>query len=604
MNLRQTIKVPELLQKWIIIGVVLGVVAGLSAIAFFVALDTAEQFFTTQIAGFHPPQAGESMEEIGDWTAPTDLILLIGVITFGGLLCGLLVYTFAPEAEGHGTDAAIASFHRWSGLVKTRIPFIKMISSAIVIGSGGSGGREGPTAQISAGVGSLAAKALKLSVKDRRIAVAVGIGAGIGSIFKAPLGGALLASEILYKRDFESDALIPGFVASTVGYVIFATYDGYEPTFAFPDIVIPPAQLPFFALNGLICGIAGIAYVSMFYRTHNVFTSFFKRYNLPRHLKPALGMFITGLLAVALITIFPQDNGIAGLGVLGMGYGFLQMAMYNMLPLQIMFIIGIAKILSTSLTIGSGGSAGVFAPGLVIGGMIGGSVGVVLNSLFPEMIPTAVLPAFVAIGMIALFGGVANAPISVMIMICEMTGNYSLFLPAMVAVAISYLITGKRTIYVEQMDTKADSPAHRGEMLVYVLENIKVDRAMVPAKDVISVSPLDTVLVVMKLIEETGHIGYPVIENGELIGIIAFEDVEKIPVEERSDTRVSSVMTSDPVTIYPDDNLEVALRRLVKYDIGRLPVVERGNEKKLVGFISRPNIIKAHARELLQLRKK
>lgn len=601
MNLRQTIKVPELLQKWIIIGVILGIIAGLSAIAFFVALDTAEQFFTTQIAGFHPPKAGEPMEEIG-WIAPANPMLLVAVITLGGLLCGLLIYTFAPEAEGHGTDAAIASFHRWNGIVKTRIPLVKTVASAIVIGSGGSGGREGPTAQISAGMGSLAAKMLKLSVKDRRIAVAVGIGAGIGSIFKAPLGGALLASEILYKRDFESDALIPGFVASTVGYVIFSTYEGYEPTFAFPDIVIPPFQLPFFALNGLICGIAGIAYISAFYRSQSVFTSFFKRYNLPPHLKPALGMFITGLLAVALMTVLPQDKGVAGLGILGMGYGFLQMAMYNLLPLEIMFIIGIAKILSTSLTISSGGSAGVFAPGLVIGGMIGGSVGVVLNSLFPQLIPANVLPAFVAIGMIALFGGVANAPISVMIMICEMTGNYSLFLPAMVAVAISYLITGKRTIYIEQMDTKAESPAHRGEMLVYVLENIKVERAMVPAKDVITVSPLDSVLVVMKLIEETGHIGYPVIENGELIGVITFEDVEKIPVEERSETRVSSVMTTNPKTIYPDDNLETALRRLVKYDIGRLPIVERRNEKKLLGFISRPNIIKAHAREILKYR--
>jgi CIC family chloride channel protein len=203
--------------------------------------------------------------------------------------------------------------------------------------------------------------------------------------------------------------------------------------------------------------------------------------------------------------------------------------------------------------------------------------------------------------MIALFGGVSKAPIAVMIMICEMTGNYSLFFPSMVAVATSYIITGSRTIYTEQVDTKADSPAHRAEMLVDVLEEVEVSEAMVPEYDVITVSPKDTVLEVMKLIEESGHLGYPVVENSEMIGIITFEDIEKVPVEERAETFVEDVMTREIIVTYADDVLENALRKLVSHDIGRLPVVDRQNEKKLIGLLTRSDIMKAHAREVAEL---
>lgn len=603
MNFSGISRIPELefLQKWIIIGTLLGIIAGLGAIVFYASLELTTELLTTGITGFNPPDSGDTLEKTLSWSPPDNPLLLVLVITFACFISGVIVYRFAPEAEGHGTDAAIASFHKAGGEIRTRIPVIKTIASALVIGSGGSAGREGPTAQISAGIGSLVAKLLKLSVRDRRIAVAVGIGAGVGSIFKAPLGGAILAAEILYIRDFETDALMPGFVASTVGYVVFCSFHGYEPTFSFPDVSIHPIQLPFFALTGLICGFFGILYVTTFYKSREVFSRFVEKNNIPVYMKPALGAFITGVLAVILMEIFPEEKGAAGLGILGMGYGFLQLAMYNMLPLQVMLVIGITKILSTSFTIGSGGSGGVFAPGLVIGGMIGGSVGVILHSIFPTIITTDLIPAFVAVGMISLFGGVSKAPIAVMIMICEMTGNYTLFFPAMVSVAISYIITGKRTIYVEQVETKAESPAHRAEMLIDVLEDIKVEEAMVPEDKVVTVSLNNTILDVMRIVEETGHLGYPVMEKGELAGIITFEDIEKVPVEKRAEIPVKEVMTKEVVHVYPDDNLETALKRLVSYDVGRLPVVDRNNEKRLIGLLTRSDIMKAHAREVAEL---
>ncbi len=578
------------LWKWNLIGILVGIIAGIGAIIFYTLLEYSTLYFLGFGAGFYPPKPGVINFS---WIKPENPVNLIIVMVAGGLICGFIVYTFAPEAEGHGTDAAIRSFHRESGKVRARIPLIKTIASAITIGSGGSAGREGPTAQISAGYGSIVADLLKLGTKDRRLALAVGIGAGIGSIFKAPLGGAILASEILYKRDFEAEALMPALIGSVIGYIIFATYDGYDPVFNFPEVHISAYQIPLFMIEGIVCGIFGLFYVFLFYKMHKVFSDLFNKFKLPLHFKPALGAFATAIIVVFVAETFDPA---AGYGALGMGYGFLQLAMYNALPLKVMLVLAIIKIIATSLTIGSGGSGGVFAPGLVIGGMVGGAVGMLFHILFPDTVPLSVVPAFVAVGMIALFGGISKAPISVLIMICEMTTNYELLFPGMAAVALAYMVTGDYTIYIEQVNTKADSPAHRDEMTVDVLENIKVSEAMVPAEKIVTVSPNETLVEIMKKIESTGHLGYPVVENGKLIGIITFEDVEKVPFEERAKVKVKDVMPKRLIVTYPDETLEDVLRKLIENNIGRLPVVDRNDKTKLLGIITRSDVMKAHAR--------
>lgn len=230
--------------------------------------------------------------------------------------------------------------------------------------------------------------------------------------------------------------------------------------------------------------------------------------------------------------------------------------------------------------------------------MVGGATGLILHAIFPTVVTVDVIPAFVAVGMIALFGGISKAPISVLIMISEMTKNYELLFPGMAAVALSYMITGDHTIYVEQVNTKADSPAHREEMSVDILQNIEVREAMVPAERIITVSPDDTIPEIFDLIEKTGHMGFPVVEDGELLGIITFQDVERVPIEQRGETKVADIMTRDVTVTYPDETLEDALIKLIQRDVGRLPVVERGNERKLVGLITRSDIMRAHAREI------
>ena len=385
-------------RKWVTLSILIGVAAGLGSIIFYWSLTAATQLLLGLVAGYVPPTAtGEGATVFTGVARPWLLPILTAT---GGLLSGIIVFRFAPEAEGHGTDAAIDAFHNKGGFIRRRVPVVKAIASAITIGSGGSAGREGPTAQIAAGTASALADLFHLTEADRRIAVAAGIGAGIGSIFKAPLGGAILSMEVLYRRDFEYEALLPSFIASVVGYSIFASWSGWAPVFG-SGIVMPfsrPSELISYAILGVVCGLVGIGYGRCFYYLRDQF----KRAGIPKWIKPAIGGLMVGLIGVFL----PQ--------VLGTSYGWLQFAIngdFIALPVTVMLAVAVLKILTTGLTIGSGGSGGVFAPGLVIGGMTGGVLWNLLHS-YPAITPISP-SAFVIVGMMALFGGIAKVPLAV-----------------------------------------------------------------------------------------------------------------------------------------------------------------------------------------------
>ncbi|HET9681588.1 MAG TPA: chloride channel protein, partial [Candidatus Limnocylindrales bacterium] len=214
--IRGRLRTADYLRKWVVLGGLIGVISGLGAAAFFLGLELATKVLLGALAGFVPASpAGEGANPIVDAVRPWAIPLVVGL---GGLVSGIIVFRLAPEAEGHGTDAAIAAFHHGARRIRSRIPLVKLVASALTIGSGGSAGREGPTAQIGAGFGSLLARVLDLDARDARIAVSCGLGAGIGAIFRAPLGGAVLAAEIPYREDVESEALVPAFVASIVSF--------------------------------------------------------------------------------------------------------------------------------------------------------------------------------------------------------------------------------------------------------------------------------------------------------------------------------------------------------------------------------------------------
>jgi len=564
----------QYLRKWLPIAIIIGIISGLGALLFDQAISFFNGILLGNIAGFVPPTP------IGEGgLTPTftfNPYLLPLVTTLGGLVSGIIVFGLAPEAEGHGTDAAIDAFHNKKGEIRARTPIIKLLASAITIGSGGSAGREGPTALIGAGFGSFIAKRLHLNHHDRRIALAVGIGAGIAAIFKAPFGGAILAAEILYMGDFEVDALFPAFIASTVGYSILGFVTGWTPVFgtvnlgAFQD----PINLPFYALLGLACGLVGISYVVSFYGIKNAFT----RLKIPNFVKPAIGGLLVGLIGV----FFPQ--------ILGVGYGWLQLLIsgnFTVIPILLLPVIIVLKIIATSLTIGSGGSGGVFGPALVIGGMLGAIVWAILNYIVPNFRPN--VGVFVIVGMMAFFGGIGKVPVAVILMASEMTGSYTLLVPSMIATAIAYVITTRHTIYKSQVPSRAQSPAHRGEYSIPVLEELYVKDAM--SNYVITAKPDMLVSEAAEIMKKNGIRGLPVTNSQEeLIGIITVTDILQMHPDQRAKKPVSAVMTKDTVVTYPDESLSLVLEKLTGNQIGRLPVVSRVNKKRLLGIVSREDV--------------
>ena len=578
------------LGKWTIVGVSIGTIAGLGATAFYLLITLVTNYLLGPLTGYYPPNP------LGEAAALPSIhphFLLIPVATaIGGLIAGILVYRFAPEAEGHGTDEAIAAFHVRDGRIRRRVPVVKAIASAFTIGSGGSGGREGPTAQIAAGFGSYVGDLFGLSVHDRRVAVAVGIGAGIGSIFKSPFGGAILSGEILYSGgDFEIEALIPALIASALGYVIFGSAIGFTPIFGnFTYSFTHPINLIIYALLGAACGLVGRVYTISFYSTRKLFA----RLRISKYVRPMIGAIVAGVIGI----FFPE--------VLGLGYGIVQILVngnismmttnFFSVPSNLVILTLIAlvflKIIATSFTVGSGGSAGVFAPSLVIGAFVGATFFEAANFLVPGWIPSP--GPLVIIGMMALFGGAGRVPIAVMLMVSEMTGTLGLLEPSMVAVVISFFVCGsKYTIYKSQVPRRVDSPAHIGDYNVPLLTKIHVIDAM--NANVISMLPEDSVEKAYQLMLEKGFRGIPIVEAERVVGIVTMSDVQRVSREQMPVTQLKAVMTKNMLLADNNNTLLDVLDMMTTHGVGRLPVVSKDSHK-LMGIITRTDVIRAYER--------
>jgi CIC family chloride channel protein len=561
--------------KWLILGIIIGAAAGASALAFYFALKLMEQLFLGLIVGASVPEPigeGGSLESgfraTRYWLIPVSTAL-------GGLLSGLIVYTWAPEAEGHGTDAAINAYHRLQGRIRRRIPLVKLVASAITIGSGGSAGREGPAAQLSAGIGSAIADLLRLTPDDRRRAVAVGIGAGVGSIFKAPIGGAILAAEVLYMRDIEAEVIFPALVASAVGYSIFGSVVGFTPIFGYYTGAFNPARLPLYAVLGIIDGLFAVLYVKTFYAIHDSF----KRWHISSYAKPVVG----GLLAGVIGLMAPQ--------VLGTSYGWVNLAEFERLSLftspvlpsiALLVALPFLKVLATSFTIGSGGSGGVFAPGIVVGALVGFDVGLLFHYLLPSLVPD--VASFVIVSMLALFGAAAKAPLAVMFMVVEMTGSYQLLPAAMIAVAIAYLVSGDNTIYRAQVPTRRDSPAHLGEYSVPVLMEVRVGECELRREPVVEVD--ESVDGAVNMMLQHRYASLPVVNrNGEFVGVVHLPDV----LGKRG--AVSMYVKAVSSYVRPDSTLYDAWEVMSREGTTWVPVVKDG---KLIGILTMESMRRAY----------
>ena len=572
--------------KWTFYFVVIGIIAGLGSIVFHYLCQVGVHLFLDGLAGYRPPAPAGEQHLIPPGQRPFSRWMLFFLPAFGGIFSGWLVYTFAPEAEGHGTDAAIEAYHRKGGFIRSRVPIIKTIASVITLTTGGSGGREGPIAQIGAGFGSFLATTLKLSDRERRIMMAAGIGAGVGSIFRAPLAGALFAAEVLYRDpDFESEVIIPAGISSVVAYCLFCLVFGWGSLFQSPDFNFRnPLELGPYVVLAFVLVATGVFYVKAFYGI----TRFFRKIQLPNHIKPAIGGLCTGAIGFFL----PQT--------LAFGYGFVQLAIFDKAAISFLLFLALGKILTTAFSIGSGGSGGVFGPSVVIGGAMGGVVGKIFHQWMPGIVTAP--GAFVVVGMAGFFTAVSNTPISTIIFVSEMTNSYHLLLPSLLVCSVAYLASQRWTIYERQVKNRIASPAHSGDFFVDVLQAIRVKDLLHLIKKEILIPQNMPFREFKKFFSETKQHYFPVMDHqGRLSGIFSSTDVRAVLFSQEIEELVvmKDICTADMIVTTPSEDLNTVLQKFTIKNIDGLPVVEEDDHGSLIGMLYRREVI-AFYNQMLQ----
>ncbi|WP_303722272.1 chloride channel protein [Malonomonas rubra] len=574
--------------RLLILAALVGVVAGCGALFFYFATNSVEHLMLGKVGNFHPPLEGTPESSftsfIGGLATPYRWCLFL-IPALGGLFSGWLVYKYAPEAEGHGTDGALEAFHRKSGIIRGRVPIVKSIASIVTIGTGGSAGREGPIAQIGAGFGSFVATKLDLTTTDRRILLLAGMAGGVGATFRSPLGGALFAVEVLYRDpEFEHEGLIPCIISSIIAYSLFGAITGWKPLLDTPHFRFDhPAELLLYLALGVCCALLGAVYVKTFYGLRDAF----RLLPLANWQKPALGGLALGIMAM----FIPQ--------VLGSGYGWVQAALYGKMALWVMLVVALGKIIATSLTISSGGSGGVFAPSLVIGAMLGGAFGASAELLFPAI--TQDPRAYVLVGMAGFFAGVANAPIATLIMVSELTGNYGLLAPLMLVCVVAMIVMRKNTIYEKQVPGRFDSPAHLGDFVIDVLEGIQVHTLARKGRKPTFIPEHMTLPDILDKIAAAKTAYYPVVNNeGLMTGIFSVNDIRRILNEDIPPTLViaGDMATKNVIYVTPEEHLTEVMKKLTARNLDEIPVVDSANRQKVLYMLSRRTLLAHYAEQV------
>jgi len=518
---------------------------------------------------------------------------VIIVPAVGGLLVGLLVYYFAREAKGHGVPEVMEAVAIHGGRIRPRVAVIKSLASSICIGSGGSVGREGPIVQIGSALGSTIGQALHLSNDRVRNLVACGAAGGIAATFNAPIAGVIFALEIIlgdFKLHYFISVVISSVTASVVGRVVF----GDIPAFPLPTEygIISLWEFGFYILLGVLAALIGVIFVRLLYWTEDLFE---KWTSVPEWIQPAVGGALLGGLALA-YPLFTPTTWVGTPQIFNVGYEVIGKALSNQLLLGVVLSLLILKVVATSLTLGSGGSGGIFAPTLFMGAMLGTAVELVIKILFPSIV--APPGAYALVGMAAVFAASAHAPITAIIILFELTGDYRIILPLMLTVVIATLLAQKmlagESIYTLKL-------SRRGVRLksgrdIDVMEGVTVDEVMTRNVDTIST---DTKLSEFsEILSKTRHHGMPVLDNqGKLWGIVTVTDLDRA-IEQNlpTTTPITEIGTDKSTTMvaYPDESMGEALSRMGIRGVGRLPVVSREDNAHLIGLIRRADIIRAY----------
>jgi len=554
------------------LAVFVGLAGGFGAVGFRYLID----FFQAAFYG--------SEGNLIDIISSTPWYLRILIPALGGLIVGPLVYFFAREAKGHGVPEVMEAVALKSGIIRKRIVFIKSLASAICIASGGSVGREGPIVQIGSAIGSTIGQILKVSGDRIRTLVGCGAAAGIAATFNAPIAGSMFALEIIL-GDFALATFSPIVISSVTATAISRHFLGNAPAIIVPTYQLISAwEFPLYVSLGLFCAVLGVTFTTVLYR----FEDLFENLKFPEYLKAVLGGFIIGIMGL----LFPH--------ILGVGYGAIDLCLLEKLSWWIMLLLVFFKILSTSITIGSGGSGGIFAPSLFLGAMAGGFFGSVVHSLFPNI--TATPGAYGIVGMGAIVSATTHGPLTAILMLFEMTGNYKIILPLMIACIISSLAAGrllKDSIYTLKLSRRGVNIKAGKE--INVLKSILVKDVMNTEVD--SIQENLSLKKLAEKISKSKHNSFPVVDIEEnLTGILSFLDYHDIAYDENLKDLVvaKDLATSKVVTVALDDNIYNALEKITQRDFSILPVVAKENSTELVGVLTRRDIMDAYNKAVIK----
>jgi CIC family chloride channel protein len=555
-----------------ILAVIVGLAAGLGAVGFRYLID----FFQTLAYG-SPNELLEVLKTI-PWSYK------VGIPAAGGLLVGPLVYFFAREAKGHGVPEVMEAVALKGGVIRKRVVLVKTVASAISIGTGGSVGREGPIVQIGSAIGSTLGQALNVSGDRMRALVGCGAAAGIAATFNAPIAGSMFALEVVL-GDFGLATFSPIVISSVMATAVSRAFLGDTPAFIVPAYQLVSAwEFPIYLILGLFCAAVGVTFTKTLYRFEDLFDSL----KFPEYLKPVIGGLILGVSGLYI----PQ--------ILGVGYGAMDLALGQQLAWWLMLLLVAAKLLATSITIGSGGSGGIFAPSLYLGVMAGGFFGMVVHYLFPNM--TASPGAYSIVGMGAVVSATTHGPLAAILILFEMTGSYEIILPLMFSCIIATIASGqlmKESIYTLKLVRRGVDIREGKE--VNVLKSMHVKDVMSPHVETVSEDwPLKTL---SDKISKSKYNSFPVLNSeNKLTGILSFNDYSEAIFDEDLKFIVvaKDLASSNVVTVSSIDNLYTALEKISRNDFSTLPVVSPDDSAQLVGIVTRRDVIGAYEKVVLK----
>lgn len=557
----------------ILLASAVGLCTGFGALFFSLLVDRATEFFF-----------GYSKTILDGITSSGSRLWIPIIPALGGALVGPIVYRFAKETKGHGVPEVMSAVALRGGIIRPRVAAAKAVASAICLGSGGSAGREGPIVQIGSAIGSMIGQVFKMSADRVKILVGCGAAAGISAIFNAPIAGVMFSLEVIL-GDFAIKTFSPVVISSVVASIVTHTFVGNYPAFEVPAYHLVSAwEVPLYVLLGIFGGMVAYIFTWSLYKAED----FFDNLKIKDWTKPMLG----GLLLGGVGFFYPQ--------VFSGGYEAIQVALEGKMALGLLGILILAKIVATNLTLGSGNSGGIFAPSLFMGAVAGGAYGEIVHRLFPQI--TATSGAYALVGMAVVVAGTTHAPMTAFLIIFEMTHDYRIILPLMLACVFGTLVARRlsnESIYTWKL-VRQGIRLFRGRD-INVLARHTVAEVM--RTEFESIPMYLTLHEIFRRMEEGSQYDFPVVDgDGRLVGTLSFQDIRRLLTRTDVDTLIiaSDIAHADPPIVRPDDTLDIALDKFGLRDVGFIPVVEDGPSRRLVGILRRTDLTHYYNRQLVE----